>query len=397
MALEFPTPSELAQQYRTILKSLKPEVDVDREDSDWWIRSQVVGGTLSGVYADQRKIADDAFPQNARREALEKHLFTYFGSGFITAQPSEGLAGVTGDTGTVIPVGTEFVYDPNGNAYQSTAEVELTAVTGQVPIQSIDVGQGQNLLAGAPLTVSTPPAGLNGEAEALEPIGGGRNVESNEEASARILNFIQQPPAGGTAADYARFARDGSDQVVDANVIKYINGLGTVGIVITAGTTEIDEALDNGDAVVRVPSSTIIDEVQAYVETQKVVDDCVTVFGPVVIPLDVTVNVRYFSGSNATVDPDSGLTYEELVQREVQRAIYKTPPGGRQIGSSGFMLASEIEEVIDAGLSALPYQVGQYAEILVDRQVENLSVTGVNLLLGPIDMAEPGTITIVEM
>ncbi len=397
MALIFPTPTELGDQYLTVLKSLKPEVDISKQDSDWWIRSRVVGGVLSGMYADQRKIAEDAFPQSARREALEKHLNTYFGEGFIQAQASAGSISVTGDIGTVIPAGTEYLYEPSSNSYQTVDEVTLTAVTGIVDIQSVDVGQDQNLLDLAELTCSTPPAGLNAAAIADGAIGGGRNVESNEEASARILDFIRRPPAGGTSADYARFARAGSDQVVDANVIRYINGLGTLAIVITAGTTDIDDALDNGVDVVREPSQAIIDEVEEYVEDQKVLTDCVTIVGPVPVSTDVTVRVRLAAGTLATIDDTSGLTYEALIQREVKRAIYKTPPGGRQFGGSGFLVCSEIEEVLDGSLSALPYQVGSYAQILVDRQVDDLAATGSNLYLGPQDMSEPGTITVLEM
>lgn len=397
MALVFPTPTELGDQYLQILKSVKSDVDISRQDSDWWIRSRVVGGVTSGVYADQRKIAEDAFPQSARREALEKHLFTYFGEGFIPAQPSSGNVAVTGEIGTLIVQGTEFVYEPSGNAYQSTAPVTLTTTTGLVPIESVDVGQNQNLLDLAALTCSTPPGGLNPAVVSSGPIGGGRNVESNEEAAARILDFIRQPPAGGTAADYARFARDANAQVVDANIIRFINGLGSLAIVITAGTTDIDDALDNGVAVVRQPSQTIIDSVQAYVETKKVVTDCVSVVGPLPVNANVTVRVRLGAGDLTTIDPTSGLTYLLLIQREVKRAIYKTPPGGRQFNGNGYLVCSEIEEVLDSSLSAAPYAVGTYAQILTDRQVDDLSATGVNLGLGPQDMAEPGVITVLEM
>lgn len=397
MALIFPTPSEIADQYLTVLKSLKPEVDIKKVDSDWYIRSRVVGGVISGVYADQRKIADDAFPQAARREALDKHLNTYFNESFIQPQPAHGDVGVTGDIGTVISIGTEFLYEPSGNTYLSLEEVTLDAVTGVVPVQSVDTGQSQNLLIGADLVCSTPPAGLNSAAVAYTAMADGRDVETNEEAAARILSFIRQPPAGGTATDYERFAREGSDSVVDANVIRYLNGLGTLGIIITAGTTDIDAALNSGDAVVRQPSSDLLEQVQAYINVVKVETDCVTVSGPNSVNLDVTVNVRFISGDLTTIDPTSGLTYEELVQREVKRAIYKTPPGGRIFGASGFVVCAELEEVLDEGLSALPYAVGTYAQILVDRQVENLDGANPNLLLGSADMAEPGIITVVEM
>lgn len=396
MALVFYTPTEVADQYLTVLKTLKPEVDTSRQDSDWWVRSRVHGGVMSGIYADQRKIADDAFPQSARREALQKHLNLYFGRDFNPAQPAIGDVLVTGATGSFIPAHTEFVYEPNGNTYQSIIDVTLTAATGFVTILSVASGQAQNLLEGALLTLSSPPSGIDSTATAATNIADGKDEESSEAAANEILDFVRLPPAGGTKADYARFAREADPSVTDATVIRYIHGLGTLGIVITAGTTDIDTALNNNQAIVREPSNQLVQQVQAYVDSQKVETDCVEVFGPQVISVDVEVKVRYASGSNATVIADLGLTQEELVQREVKRAIYKTPPGGRQFGASGFLVASEIEEVIDVGASALPYTVGSYAEILLDRQVQDLSVTGPNLLISPYQIVEPGLITVVE-
>lgn len=396
MALQFPTPSELRAEYLSTLKSLKPEVDISKTDSDWYIRGSVVGGVMSGVYADQRRVSQDAFPQSARTEALEQHLILYFGAGFNQAQPADGTVGVTGTPATVIPILTEFTYAPNGNVYQSTAAVTLVGTTGEVPVVSVSTGQSQNLLAGAQFNIASPPSGLNALAVALTNIANGTDVESNEAAAARILNRIQQPPAGGTANDYSNFAKDADPSVVSTNVIRYIFGLGTIGIVITAGTTDIDTALNNGDPVIRIPSDALIDEVQAFVDAQAVLTDCAYVLKPNVITLDVTVKVRYASGDNSTVVPGVGLTQAQMVQREVKRAIYKTPPGGRQFGGQGFIVASEIEEVIDLGVSALPYTVGTYAQILVDRQVQDLSATGPNLEINARDLVEPGTISIVS-
>lgn len=397
MAIEFPTPTEVGDEYLVHLKALKPEVDTKQQDSDWWIRSRVIGGVISGMYADQRKIADDAFPQSARREALERHLELYFGEGFTAATQADGDVAVTGVIGTVIPAGTEFVYSPNGNAYQSTAEVTLAATAGLVPVQSIDSGQEFNLLSGAELTVSSPPAGLESTAEASGNIANGRNIESNEEASERILNRIQQPPAGGTANDYSQWALEADESVTDSNVIRWIYGLGTVGVVITAGTTDIDQALDNGEPIIRMPSNSLIDTVQDYIDSKKPLTDCAFVLTPAVVSLDVTVRVRYRSGDGSTIPAGQTLTQEQLVQREVQRAIYKTPPGGRRFGSSGFVVLSEIEEVLDSGLSASPYTVGEYAEILVDRQVDDLAATGPNRYILDREIVDPGTITVVEM
>jgi uncharacterized phage protein gp47/JayE len=394
MAIEFKSPDDILAQYLTILKDIKPEVDISKTDSAWHIRGRVLGGVMSGVYSDIRSVADDAFPQSARREALERHLITLFGSGFKEATQSEGTAGVTGTVSSTVSVGTQFLYSVNGNVYQATETVVLTSASAEIPVRSVASGQSQNLLAGAALTISSPPAGIQSAAVALTDFADGRNLESNEEASARILARLQNPPAGGTEADYKAWAAEADNSVVDVNILRFVYGLGTVGVVFTAGTTDIDEAVTNGDAVVRVPSDDLVDKVQAYVDAKNPLTDCVHTFKPTVIPIDVTIRVRYQSGDDNTVPPGQTLTQKELVQREVRRAIYKTPPGGRQFGSKGYVVASEIEEVVDAGLSAPPYTEGDFAQILVDRQVADLAASGPNRELTPREIAEPNDITV---
>lgn len=401
MAVEFKTPEQWASQYRTFLKGLKPDLNVDQQDSDWWIKSQVLGGLFSGMSQDIRKVSDDAFPQSARLEALKKHLFVYFNSELLPAQQAEGPVAVTGNTGATLTVGTIFTYSPNGNTYQSTETITLTdeivvgTATGEVNVQSVNTGQNQNLLEGASLVVSAPSINSNAVVFGAA-ISDGRDEETKEEASLRILNRLRQPPAGGNENDYKTWAKEADASVVDANVIRWIYGPGTVGLVITAGTTDIDTALDNGDAIVRLPSQTLIDQVQNYVDAVKPLTDCAYVQAPRVVNVDVTCKVRFFDGDANTVPAGQTLTQAQLVQREIKRAIYKTPPGGRQFGSTGFIVASEMEELIDFNLSANPYTLGEKFQIVVDRQIQNLSATGINLIILDDEIAEPGTITIEE-
>jgi len=397
MALQFKKPSEVSLEYRQRLKALKPEVNVDQTDSDWYIRSLVLGGVISGVYADQSKIADDPFPQSARREAVQKHLFTYFNRDFLAPTQADGFAAVTGTPGSTVPALTEFVYTPNGNVYQASAPIVLVGASGLVPVTSVSSGQEQNLLSNAALTISSPPVGIQPASLSFGNIANGKNQESLEEAVQAILTRIRQPPAGGTENDYKTFTREASSSVVDINVLRYIYGLGTLGIVFTAGTTDIDAALNGGVPVVRMPSAALINEVQAYVEAKKVLTDCVYVFGPTEALQNVTVRVRYSSGDHLTIPTGQTLTQQQLVIREVQRAIYKTPPGGRRFGASGFLVLSEIEEVIDLGLSALPYTEGNYTQILLDRQADDLSATGPNRLMLSTEIIVPGTITVVQL
>lgn len=398
MAIVYKTPQQIADQYLLVLKTLKPEVDTAQTDSDWWVKAQVLGGTFSGIYADQRKISDDAFPQSARREALGNHLETYFGTGFTQPTPSVGTLLVSGATGTSYTAGQQFQYNPNGNLYAATESLVLTAATGAIAVQSIGTGQGQNLLEGAELSVLSPPAGSAGAAYVYNGnISDGRNVETNDQAATRILRQIRTPLAGGKVEDYKAFAIAADPSVTQANVLRFPFGFGTVGVVITAGTTDIDAALDNGEPIVVVPSDALVAKVQAYIETENPVTDCATVIAPSPIPLDVTVSVRFATGDKNTVLSGQTLTQGQLVEREVQRAIYKTPPGGRVLGASGYVVCSEIEETIDLNLSAEPYAVGNIVQILLDRQVDDLSATGPNRSLLGNEVAVPGVITIVEM
>jgi len=401
MALDYKTPEEIAQEYLLNLKILKPEVNTGQTDSDWWIRGHVVGGVLSGVYADQLKISNDAFPQSARREALERHLFTYFGEGFRQPTQAQGDALINASaTGSFLAAGTQLQYAPNGNIYATTEDFTFQggAVTGSVPVRSVSTGQDQNLLMDSPLAFLSPPAGILPNASVYAAnISDGRDIESNAEAADRILRQIRTPLAGGKVDDYIQFALAADPSVTSANVLRFPFGFGTVGVIITAGTTNIDEALDNGDPVVILPSDDLVAKVQDYVETQNPITDCATVLPPASTIQDVTVRVRYASGDGSTVLSGQTLTQNQLVQREVQRAIYKTPPGGRILGPSGFVVASEMEEVIDGNLSASPYTIGNIAQILIDRQVQNLSPSSINRALLGNEVAIPGVITIIEM
>lgn len=399
MALDYKTPQQIGDQYLLWLKTLKPEVNISQTDSDWWIRSRVVGGVFSGIYADQKKISNDPFPQSARREAIDKHLFVYFNGTFTQPTQSIGNVLVTGAPGSIVPQGLSFEYQPNGNLYSATEQVEFgLAATASIPVQSVVAGQDQNLLEGASLFLPSPPAGLDSTATVFDgPISDGRNLETTEQAADRILRQIRTPLAGGKVADYEAFALAANPSVVSVNILRFPFGFGTVAVVITAGTTDIDAAIDAGLPVVRIPSDELVEGVQDYIESQNPTTDCAMVLGAASTPIDVTVNVRYASGDGDTIIAGQTLTQRQLVEREVGRSLYKLPPGGRKFGSTGFVLASEIEEVLDLNLGAEPYTLGEYAQILVDRQVDDLSATGVNRMILGNQVTVPGTINVVEM
>jgi uncharacterized phage protein gp47/JayE len=393
------TPTQVAQEYLTHLSSLIPDLDTSLQDSDWWVKAQAIGGTVAGIYSDQALLANDPFPQSARAAAIAQHLYTYFtapNNSLIPAQVASGYLAVTGTVGTALPTSLQATYLPNGNIYVPVSGVTLSATSQLVPFVSVGTGQVQNLLSGASLSISNPPGGLSSNAVASGSFLLGRDTESLQAAAARILSFIQTPPAGGNTSDYQRWALEASPFVVSASVLRYPFGFGTVGVVITAGTTDIDTAINNGQAVVVIPTQDVINTVQAYINAADPITDCATVFGVQTLPVNVSVSAWFSQGNSSTVLPGQSLTQGQLIVNEVMRAIYKTAPGGRQIEGNGYVVKSDIEEQIDAALSNEPFIVGSNP-ILLDRYVANLSATGPNLLIGGLQQPIPGAITIVSM
>lgn len=389
------TIDDIWQEYRAALLGKRTDANVDQEDSDYWIRGHVTAGVAAGVRADIERDALDAFPQSARREALLRHKFTLFNSSsFDPATVAQGPAQITGTNTTVLPAGTQATHLPSGNVYATTADVTISSGVATPNWQSINAGQSQNLAVGAVLTISSPPAGINSTATVQSPgIGDGTDEEDEDRLAARLLNRMQSSARGGNDPDHVAWALSISG-VTGAAVIRYPLGFGSVGVVITSGTTDIDSALDNDLTITFTPSSDLIAAVQDYIESVDPATEGVFIYAPTLPTIDVTVAVKFLTGDKDTVLSGQTLTQGQLVEREVKRAIYKTPLGGVTIGSTGYVTKKSIEDMIDSRLSAIDTVLGQTLQIVTDRIVSNLDGSNANKALSVDARAIPGTITV---
>jgi uncharacterized phage protein gp47/JayE len=396
MTIDIKTPQQLAEDYLANLKALRPEVNTDQEDSDWWIRSRVVGGVAGGISSDLNKVSNDCFPQSARREALEQHLITYFGSGFLQATYSEGSVTLTGASGTTVPQGQRMKHLATLNEYITQVDAIIGAGgTATVDVKSSVTGQAQNLLTGTTLQLQSPPSNIGVNATVLAPgISDGRDVESTPAASARVLQRIRNPVRGGTEEDYKFWASASNPSVVSSKILRHRYGLGTVSVVISAGTSDIDQAIDNDQAVVVIPTEEVLTAAQNYIDGYNPLTDAVYCDAPIAVPIDVTASVTFASGDGSTIPGGSTVSQLDLVKREIKRAIYKTPIGGRIKGDYGYVFASELEAMIDLNLAAGQVGTGIKYQIVKDRQVADLSATGANRRIASNEVAIPGTITV---
>lgn len=403
----FPTPSQILTQYLAYLKSIKPSLNTNDQNSDFVIRGKGISGLVSGLYGDQAKVNGDTFISSARPEALSLD-----GQDFALPPQTATLAdspavSVPGTNGTIVSVGQlTFLYLPTGVLYTNTTGGTVASGTVSVAIQALATGQIGNVALPDSLQIVAPPSGIGTTANLIDAIADGADPETTDSYRARLLLREQSPPAGGNQTDYVNFAFAASNAVRSAFVRRFGRGLGTVDVYITTGTTNIDTAVTQGLSIVRIPSSTVLNQVQAYYNANVPLTDCPAIYAPTELDVPVTVAVDLAAGiTMSTIPSDSvnnplNLTVAQLIRREVGRPLYKLPVGGRLIpgNASGVVPAADIEQSLDVWLSAVidpntGIAIG-IIPVLADRQVAPLNGAQYDLPIIASQLPAPGTVTI---
>ena len=147
----------------------------------------------------------------------------------------------------------------SGAEYETASEVTIADGRAEAPVHALLAGVAGNLHDGAALSVVSPVAGLVSDAAASGAIAGGTDAEGDEALRLRLLFRIQSPPRGGTADDYVMWARAAHPDVTRAWATPLASGLGTVTIHFMT-----DDATGDG-----VPTTTIVDAVQDYIDARR--------------------------------------------------------------------------------------------------------------------------------
>ncbi|MCU8822764.1 baseplate J/gp47 family protein [Klebsiella quasipneumoniae] len=149
-------------------------------------------------------------------------------------------ARATGTAGAILPAGT-VLNRSDGNQYVTDAELTIsagktgtTSVTAVLPDISEDVsggGSAGNADAGTLLTLDANVSGIDNTLTLIEPATGGADIENEEDFRQRGLQAYQNPPQGGSDADYKKWALEISG-VTRAWIKRRGMGSGTVVIYI---------------------------------------------------------------------------------------------------------------------------------------------------------------------
>lgn len=247
-----PTLEEIRDSILRDYQTYYPNADIS-EDSDAYARASSLAACAEGIYAHQKWLIKQFFPDTADTAFLEKHA----GLRGLRRRNATYAAGkgatVSGNPDAVIAVGLQIKTE-DGRFYETTESAVISSEgTTVVAVRSLATGAAQNIKTATKGSFMAAPVGVSSDV-VLNDVVGGTNKESDSSLLERLLNKIRRPAAGGNRYDYKDWALD-VDGVEQAYVYPLRRGLGTVDIAITA-----DNDVPNDDTVHRA---------QAYIDDER--------------------------------------------------------------------------------------------------------------------------------
>ena len=202
-----PTLREVRSIVRDHVRGSLPGADASVPNSVLRVVSDTQGALchLTLLYIDWLSL--QLLPDTAETEWLDRHgqiwLVNADGSiGRKQATYASGTVTFTGVTGSVVPFGTRL--STANVEYETTDPITIDGPTDG-PVRALDSGTIGNLDPGAAMDIITAVDGVDGTAVVVN-VSNGFDTENDEDLRTRVLLRIQNPPMGGSQADYVRWA-----------------------------------------------------------------------------------------------------------------------------------------------------------------------------------------------
>ena len=198
----------------------------------------------------------------------------------------------TGTANAVVPAGTMCV-TADGLGFLTDEELTLGEDgSGTVPATSDDVGAVYNVPAQAIVTTQESVAGVSGVTNDAA-AAGGTDPEADAALFARLDAYRKTPPTSGNDRHYHQWALE-VNGIGAASVIRCWDGPGTVKVIVA-------------DMELRPVEEDKVEEVAAYIETQRPVTAEVTVESAEGVGVQVAVTVET-DGTVSKLNTEQALT-----------------------------------------------------------------------------------------
>ncbi len=432
-----PTLEDVAQNYRDYVTSQNSLINPNVPNTDFYLKSFGIAGTCTGIVGDASFYFINMFPQ------YKTGVFLDIGLQAAGLPPRFPATYASAILGTVSAPAAQFTVqagmqlnEPITNTIFQILTTQLIITTDPISYNNIAsvctiIGAGNQLAPGTVLYFATPPIDDDSNpvlSLTVQSSVSGTDVESDDQANQRLLAAAQIPRSGSRITDYFYYGLDANvypvdqtitwvltipnNQFLSANYNFGIFGLSGAGITdaildqgIINNTYELFDRSINGSTISAMETSIGI---QQLININPYVDSIGTQFlptyylaGPTLSPyIQVTVILQIGVSLSSVIKinttdsnyPVISLTVEQLIKREVRRAICQQQYGANQTYSasgaitSSTIFTSSIEDQLGYALGTAQYQ-GIYATVLLDRIIEINNGTGAyfptNILLTP--------------
>jgi uncharacterized phage protein gp47/JayE len=275
MAYQRPTLTALINQAISNINALIAGADARLRYSVLNVFANTWAAMVDGLYSALGYAFRQMHVQTAEGEYLD---LLGDAEGVLRLQPTAASGCVLAyGAGANILTGTVF-NSPAGLQYQTTASVTIP-VTGfaEVAATCLTLGAEGNLSNGVQLTPTSPVALLTSAEVCAAGIGGGADVETDDQYRERILFRKRNPRGAGTATDWVDWAEGFNANVNRVSVIPTINGNGTVGV-----SFMLNNNAPNGSEVAAMDN---------YLAGFTPIGSTLVVIAPTLVPVNFTIQV----------------------------------------------------------------------------------------------------------
>lgn len=323
-----PTLAELISRAAADYETELPGTDARLRRSNLGAMSRVQAAGAHGLHGYLVYLARQLMVDTADGEYLVRWA-ALWGVTRLAATFASGSATASGVNGTIVPVNT-LLQRADGRRFKTTASATVAAGSVTLPLIASSAGADGNTAASSVLSFIEPVSGV--AATATVTVAGldkGADVESDDSLRLRVMARMQQPPMGGSKADYITWARQVAG-VTRAWCFPLEGGPGKV----------VVRFVRDDDSGSIIPSAGEVSAVQAHIDTVRPVTATVTVAAPTALALN----------PNISITPDTA-TIRDAVAQEIADFL-------RREGAPGVRLyVSRLREVISGAAGEFDSQL----------------------------------------
>lgn len=321
MAFARPTLPELISRLQADIESRLPGVTARLRHSVLYTLARAFAGAIHGLYGYIAWQSKQIIPDTAEAEYLERHA-SWWGITRNAAAAATGTVTFTGTDNATIPADT-LLQRADGVEYTTDAEGTIASGSIDIAVTATEGGQDTNADTGVSLSLVSPIAGVNSTATvAVGGLTGGADEETDTALRERLQLRVQNPPQGGSAADYEQWAKEVAG-VTRVWVMPQWLGIGTVAVFF----------IRDDDASI-IPDAAEVQAVQDYIDTVRPVTADVSALAPAAVTVDMTIQLN----PNTT-------TVQAAVEAEL-KDLFRRESAVEDGNGSGTILISHIREAI---------------------------------------------------